>query len=95
MGHRLFCFFAKPKHVFALPRHPKPAHGYRLCRLDGHRCAGTVLVGIFFFKEPTNFWRIFFILTLIGSVSEVEVSRGVKFLVFSFELASILENVEF
>lgn len=34
----------------------------------GIGAVGTVLVGIFFFKEPTNFWRIFFILTLIGSV---------------------------
>jgi quaternary ammonium compound-resistance protein SugE len=29
---------------------------------------GTVLLGILFFKEPTDFWRIFFIVTLIGSV---------------------------
>jgi quaternary ammonium compound-resistance protein SugE len=29
---------------------------------------GTVLMGIFVFKEPTNFWRIFFIITLIGSI---------------------------
>src|SRR5690606_32300973 len=28
----------------------------------------TVLVGIFFFKEPTAFWRIFFIFTLIASI---------------------------
>jgi quaternary ammonium compound-resistance protein SugE len=25
-------------------------------------------MGIFFFKEPTDFWRIFFIMTLIGSI---------------------------
>jgi len=25
-------------------------------------------MGIFFFKDPVSFWRIFFIITLIGSV---------------------------
>lgn len=34
----------------------------------GIGAVGTVLIGIFVFKEPTNFWRIFFIVTLIGSV---------------------------
>jgi quaternary ammonium compound-resistance protein SugE len=29
---------------------------------------GTVLMGIFVFKEPANFWRVFFIITLIGSI---------------------------
>jgi quaternary ammonium compound-resistance protein SugE len=29
---------------------------------------GTVLVGIFFFHEPTAFWRLFFIVTLIVSI---------------------------
>lgn len=29
---------------------------------------GTVMVGILVFKEPATFWRIFFIMTLIGSV---------------------------
>ena len=30
--------------------------------------AGTVLLGIFVFKEPATFWRLFFITTLIGSI---------------------------
>lgn len=34
----------------------------------GIGAVGTVLVGIFIFKEPATFWRIFFITTLIGSV---------------------------
>ena len=34
----------------------------------GIGAVGTVLVGIFFFKDPVSFWRIFFISTLIGSV---------------------------
>ncbi|RZM27466.1 MAG: multidrug efflux SMR transporter [Pedobacter sp.] len=34
----------------------------------GVGAAGTVLVGIFVFKDPATFWRIFFIITLIGSI---------------------------
>ena len=34
----------------------------------GIGAVGTVLVGIFVFKEPANFWRIFFIFTLISSI---------------------------
>lgn len=34
----------------------------------GIGAVGAVLVGIFFFHEPTNFWRIFFIFTLIASI---------------------------
>jgi quaternary ammonium compound-resistance protein SugE len=29
---------------------------------------GTALVGIIAFREPSDFWRIFFILLLIGSI---------------------------
>lgn len=34
----------------------------------GIGAVGTVLVGILIFKEPTNFWRIFFLMTLVGSI---------------------------
>jgi len=34
----------------------------------GIGAVGTVLVGIFIFKEPATFWRIFFISTLIISI---------------------------
>ncbi len=34
----------------------------------GIGAVGTVLMGIFIFKDPANFWRIFFIMTLIGSI---------------------------
>lgn len=34
----------------------------------GIGAAGTVLIGIVVFKEPFTFWRIFFLLTLIGSI---------------------------
>jgi len=34
----------------------------------GIGAVGTVLIGIFLFNEPTDFWRIFFIVTLILSI---------------------------
>ena len=34
----------------------------------GIGAVGTVLVGIFIFKEPATFWRLFFIFTLIASI---------------------------
>lgn len=34
----------------------------------GVGAVGTVLIGIFFFKEPATFWRLFFIGTLIASI---------------------------
>lgn len=34
----------------------------------GIGAVGTVLMGIFVFKDPANFWRLFFIVTLIGSI---------------------------
>ena len=40
----------------------------------GIGAVGTVLVGIYFFNEPVNFWRVFFISTLIGSI------LGLKFI---------------
>jgi quaternary ammonium compound-resistance protein SugE len=29
---------------------------------------GTVVIGIFFFDEPSDFWRVFFLFLLIGSI---------------------------
>jgi len=34
----------------------------------GIGAVGTVLVGIFFFNEPADFWRLFFITMLISSI---------------------------
>jgi quaternary ammonium compound-resistance protein SugE len=34
----------------------------------GIGAVGTVLLGILIFKEPADFWRLFFITTLIASV---------------------------
>ena len=39
----------------------------------GIGAVGTVLVGIFFFKDPVTFWRVFFIATLIGSIIGLKV----------------------
>lgn len=34
----------------------------------GIGAAGTVIAGIVFFKEPAEFWRLFFLTTLVASV---------------------------
>lgn len=34
----------------------------------GIGAVGTTIVGIFFFKEPSDFWRMLFIVLLIGSI---------------------------
>jgi len=39
----------------------------------GIGAVGTVLIGIFVFKEPAQFWRMFFIVTLIGSIIGLKV----------------------
>jgi quaternary ammonium compound-resistance protein SugE len=39
----------------------------------GIGAVGTALAGILFFKEPSDFWRLFFIATLILSIA------GLKF----------------
>ena len=40
----------------------------------GIGAVGTVIVGIVVFKEPTEFWRIFFISTLICSIIGLKVA---------------------
>ncbi len=34
----------------------------------GIGAAGTVLIGILYFKEPAGFWRLFFLATLVMSI---------------------------
>ncbi len=34
----------------------------------GIGAAGSVIMGIFLFKEPADFWRLFFIFLLISSI---------------------------
>ena len=40
----------------------------------GIGAVGTVLVGIIFFKEPADFWRLFFITTLIVSIVGLKIA---------------------
>jgi quaternary ammonium compound-resistance protein SugE len=35
----------------------------------GIGATGTALMGILFFEEPADFWRLFFIFTLIASIA--------------------------
>lgn len=39
----------------------------------GIGAVGTVVIGIFVFKDPASFWRIFFLATLIGSIIGLKV----------------------
>ncbi len=39
----------------------------------GIGAVGTAILGIIIFKEPTTFWRIFFIFTLIASIIGLKV----------------------
>ncbi len=39
----------------------------------GIGAVGTVLLGIFVFKEPATFWRLFFLITLIASIIGLKV----------------------
>ncbi|MEP7142596.1 MAG: multidrug efflux SMR transporter [Ferruginibacter sp.] len=39
----------------------------------GIGAAGTVIIGVLIFKEPADFWRLFFIVTLVTSIA------GLKF----------------
>ena len=39
----------------------------------GIGAVGTALVGIFFFKDPATFWRVFFLVLLIGSIVGLKV----------------------
>jgi len=39
----------------------------------GIGAVGTVIIGILFFKEPADFWRLFFITTLITSIIGLKV----------------------
>lgn len=39
----------------------------------GIGACGTAIIGIIFFKDPVDFWRIFFLITLVGSVIGLKV----------------------
>lgn len=40
----------------------------------GIGAAGTTLIGIFLFQEPTYFWRIFFLFLLVASIIGLKLS---------------------
>jgi quaternary ammonium compound-resistance protein SugE len=42
----------------------------------GIGATGTVIVGILFFKESADFWRLFFIIVLIGSILGLKLSSS-------------------
>ncbi len=42
----------------------------------GIGAVGTVLMGIFVFKEPADFWRLFFIGTLIASIMGLKLNAN-------------------
>ena len=42
----------------------------------GIGAVGTVTMGIIFFKEPADFWRLFFITTLIASIVGLKISSS-------------------
>jgi quaternary ammonium compound-resistance protein SugE len=43
----------------------------------GIGAAGSVIVGIYLFKEPSDFWRLFFLILLISSILGLKiVSKG-------------------
>lgn len=42
----------------------------------GIGAVGAALIGIFFFREPASFWRIFFITTLIISILGLKLVGG-------------------
>ena len=42
----------------------------------GIGAVGTVIMGIVFFREPADFWRLFFITTLIASIVGLKISSS-------------------
>lgn len=40
----------------------------------GIGAVGTALMGMIFFKDPTSFWRVFFLFTLIASIIGLKVA---------------------
>ena len=62
LGMSMFLLYKATSGIGALPL------GTAYAVWTGIGAVGTVLIGIFFFNEPVNFWRIFFIFTLISSI---------------------------
>lgn len=67
LGISMYLMFRAVSGIGALPI------GSAYAIWTGIGAVGGVLVGIFIFREPATFWRLFFVSTLIGSIA------GLKF----------------
>lgn len=65
-GGFLLCTFVSMSLLMKVSQHLPLGTAYAVW--TGIGAVGTALVGIFVFKEPASFWRLFFLSTLIGSV---------------------------
>ena len=65
-GGFLLCTFVSMSLLMKVSQHLPLGTAYAVW--TGIGAVGTALVGIFVFKEPASFWRLFFLTTLIGSV---------------------------
>ena len=65
----LLCLFISMFLLVKATQHLPIGTAYALW--TGIGAVGTVLVGMVFFKEPTDFWRLFFITTLILSLIHI------------------------
>lgn len=66
----LLSFFFLNKAIQTLPM------GTAYAVWTGIGAVGTVIIGILYFDEPANFWRLFFMTTLIGSVLGLKFFAG-------------------
>ena len=69
---RLFCL-PYHQHVWPVQGYANFAIGTAYAVWTGIGAVGTVLMGIFFFKEPADAWRLFFLTTLIASIIGLKV----------------------
>ena len=65
-GGFLLCTFISMSLLMKVSQHLPLGTAYAVW--TGIGAVGTALVGILVFKEPASFWRLFFLITLIGSV---------------------------
>ena len=65
-GGFLLCTFVSMSLLMKVSQHLPLGTAYAVW--TGIGAVGTALVGIFVFKEPASFWRLFFLNTLIGYV---------------------------
>lgn len=71
MSGFFLCLFISMYLLYRVTQHIPIGTAYAIW--TGIGAVGTVLMGIFVFKEPATFWRLFFISTLIASIVGVKV----------------------